>query len=579
MSEKRKVDSDKDVTKSPKVIAEINSLITSENIDKFQKSSIFLQMMSYKKQCAALKKRIYELIDNMQLDEDLDENGDNMIITPESVEMLEPQSLVRKEKREDITFIYDTDIKKLDKDTDSLQETGRDGLMTKTKRCAKTRETIKKYESELILKDQMIAELEKKLSFYKIKVLEKREPVNMPSDRQVIVNEVEKILSENMVSEKLKKENIELRKRLEIAEYEAEQKLSTYAEHNGELEEKNRLLKTRMVALERGNMEHENEMQKDRSRYKMIISEQRNEHLKIEERLVSQLRKYKEESIFFRTECTKLGEDTEFLAQKLSRTLEKYECLRSQMDELLKARKRSEAVTDQSLMEELDNLSSAYDRLTRDYRNALEKCGDLEERLCEAERKRQNILGELRSHASEAEAFGNTNTYKHADRRTFDDMLFSYEKLRDECESKKKELAHQKSVCDDVYSENDALRQKIEHLRGENEESKKMINRLSTKLSEIRLKCDMLEESQCNLMSIIDKITGGRSSEVLEDVDKYKRLLKCTACDRRYKDSVINKCMHVFCQECLDQRIRTRNRMCPSCGEAFSLNDVKRIYL
>lgn len=572
MSEKRKVDGDKDAAKSPKVIAEIENLIMSENIDKFQKSSIFLQMMSYKKQCAALKRRIYELIDDMQLNEDLDENGDNTVINPESVEALESQSFAHEEG----TSFYDAEMKKADsKDTGNLQEAGRDDV--KTKKCLKTREIIKKYNGELVLKDQTIAELEKKLSFYKIKMLEKNESASLPSDSQTIRNEVEKILSENMVSDKLKKENIELKKRLETAEYETEQKLFAYTEHNGNLEEKNRFLKGKMAALEKDSVEYENELRQDRSRYKAIIYEQRNEHLRIEERLVSRLRECKEESVFFRAECTKLGEEAKFLAQKLSRTLDKYEGLKSQMEELLKVRSRTEAVTDQTLMEELDNLSSAYDKLSREYKSAQERCGDFEERLYEAERKKQNLLEELKSHASET--FGNSGIDKHAERCTFDDRLFSYEKLRDEYESKKKELAYNKSVCMEVSSENDALKQKVERLRGENEESRKMVDRFSTKLSEIRLKCDLMEESQCNLMRIIDKITGGKSYEVLEDVDKYKRLLRCTACDRRYKDSVINKCMHVFCQKCLDQRIKTRNRMCPSCGETFSLNDVKRIYL
>lgn len=578
MSEKRKADGDKDVTKSPKVIAEINNLIMSENIEKFQKSSIFLQMMSYKKQCAALKRRVYELIDDMQLDDECGENGDNTVITPESVDVSESQSPSNKEEREDETSFCNADTKKADsKGTDSLQEAARDGVAAKARRPVNTKEMIKKYERELIRKDQTIAELEKKLSFYKIKTLEKKETESKPSDSQAIRDEVEKILCENMVSDKLRKENIELRKQLETAEYKAEQKLFTCTEHNGNLEERNRFLKNRVAALEREGMEYESEVHKDRSRYKAIITEQRNEHLRIEERLVSQLRECKEESAFFRSECTKLGEEAEFLAQKLSRTLEKYEGLKSQMEELLKVRTRTEAVTDQTLMEELDNLSGAYDKLTREYRSALERCGDLEERLCESERKRQSLLGELKSHASEA--FGNASADKHAEKRTFDDRLFSYEKLRDEYESTNKELAHHRSVCAEVSSENDALKQRVERLKGENEESRKMVDQLSTKLSEIRLKCDLMAESQCNLMRIIDKITGGRSSEVLEDVDKYKRLLKCTACDRRYKDSVINKCMHVFCQECLDRRIKTRNRMCPSCGEAFSLNDVKRIYL
>lgn len=582
MSEKRKIDRDKDAIKSPKVVAEINNLIISENIDKSQKSSIFLQMMSYKKQCMALKRRMSELLEEMQIDGDLDENGDNIIPISEDSKTDElHHTAPHEEKDVDNTLFSDTDTKNVaDGDStnvDGGHELSGDGLKTKAKGYVNAKEMIKKCGRELISKDQQIAELEKKLCFYKSKTLEKKEATSSSSDHQIIKNEVEKILSENMISNKLRKENIELRKRLEIAEYEAEQKLFVYTEQNGNLEERHRFLRNKIAALERDNMEYENEVLENRNKYKAIICEQRNEHLRIEERLVPQLRKCKEESRFFRTECTKLGEEADFLAQKLSRTIERYDGLKTQLETVLEVKNRAEADTDQALMEELENLSSAYDKLIREYRNALGRCDDLEEKLSEAERRNLNLLKEVKTQASEA--FGDSSANKLPERPTFDDRLFSYEKLRDECEARKKESAYHRNSYTEVSNENDILKQRIECLKRENEEDRKIVDRLNTKLNETMLDYDMMAESQCNLIRIIDRIAGGRSSEILDDVDKYKKLLKCTACDRRYKDSVINKCMHVFCQECLDQRIKSRNRMCPSCGEAFSQNDVKRIYL
>lgn len=69
------------------------------------------------------------------------------------------------------------------------------------------------------------------------------------------------------------------------------------------------------------------------------------------------------------------------------------------------------------------------------------------------------------------------------------------------------------------------------------------------------------------------------NKEIVNDLENYRKLLRCTSCDRNYKDTIILKCMHVFCKECIDNRIKTRNRNCPTCNENFHTADIKKIYL
>ncbi|KAJ1743165.1 E3 ubiquitin-protein ligase bre1 [Coemansia sp. RSA 989] len=59
----------------------------------------------------------------------------------------------------------------------------------------------------------------------------------------------------------------------------------------------------------------------------------------------------------------------------------------------------------------------------------------------------------------------------------------------------------------------------------------------------------------------------------------YKALLKCPTCRTNFKSHVLMRCMHVFCKQCLDSRIETRQRKCPSCSEPFGAKDVRQIYL
>ncbi|ELQ74610.1 E3 ubiquitin ligase involved in syntaxin degradation, partial [Trachipleistophora hominis] len=92
-------------------------------------------------------------------------------------------------------------------------------------------------------------------------------------------------------------------------------------------------------------------------------------------------------------------------------------------------------------------------------------------------------------------------------------------------------------------------------------------------------KLRMLSDDISNYRTVFKALAGTSSPELIESLDKYRKLLRCSTCDKNYKDTVIVKCMHVLCRECVDGRLKMRSRKCPICGEGFSATDVKRIFL
>lgn len=55
-------------------------------------------------------------------------------------------------------------------------------------------------------------------------------------------------------------------------------------------------------------------------------------------------------------------------------------------------------------------------------------------------------------------------------------------------------------------------------------------------------------------------------------------LLRCSACKERYRDRIILKCLHTFCEPCVRARIQTRQRKCPHCGLGFAISDVQTLF-
>ncbi|KAI8921617.1 hypothetical protein BC831DRAFT_476333 [Entophlyctis helioformis] len=68
-------------------------------------------------------------------------------------------------------------------------------------------------------------------------------------------------------------------------------------------------------------------------------------------------------------------------------------------------------------------------------------------------------------------------------------------------------------------------------------------------------------------------------SVLKKQLEEYKLLLKCQSCNNRFKSHVLNKCMHTFCKECIDDMYNSRQRKCPACGVAFSQQDIRQVYL
>lgn len=58
----------------------------------------------------------------------------------------------------------------------------------------------------------------------------------------------------------------------------------------------------------------------------------------------------------------------------------------------------------------------------------------------------------------------------------------------------------------------------------------------------------------------------------------FQKMLKCNSCKQRFKSHIITRCMHLFCGECLDARIETRQRKCPTCSMGFGVGDVASVY-
>ncbi|KAI7864661.1 hypothetical protein BDF14DRAFT_1832327 [Spinellus fusiger] len=142
------------------------------------------------------------------------------------------------------------------------------------------------------------------------------------------------------------------------------------------------------------------------------------------------------------------------------------------------------------------------------------------------------------------------------------------------------EMYQQKSA--EVGASLDELKEKMSLTRDKMLELEKSITEKVRSIEEgahTRMRLEEGSELLRRKIEATTKVEKPMEMKLRREKEEYRSLLNCSSCRTQLKSHVLMRCMHTFCKECLDIRIETRQRRCPSCGESFGVNDVKQFYL
>lgn len=126
----------------------------------------------------------------------------------------------------------------------------------------------------------------------------------------------------------------------------------------------------------------------------------------------------------------------------------------------------------------------------------------------------------------------------------------------------------------------------LEKATRDKEQIEQELERMKRKIESMSQSDNPAEEElrqECEELRVRIK-SDGISFYVADDISSIflflfpQTLLKCSACHTRFRSHLLLRCMHTFCKECIDIRIGTRQRRCPSCGESFGSSDVRQFY-
>lgn len=201
------------------------------------------------------------------------------------------------------------------------------------------------------------------------------------------------------------------------------------------------------------------------------------------------------------------------------------------------------------------------------------------EKLSLEERARQLELGRDRERERVRAPGANTSLEVSRLRTENKRLEMEVEKITGEYVERKSAAMYHKRQAHQLDIEVKALTKTIKDLEGANGELFLKHKELKVEQTRTKLENRKLLHNNKKLEGIVNPQDRGGEDETERELGLYRKMVKCAVCEKKYKEVVLKKCMHMFCRGCVDERYRTRQRTCPLCGVVFGMSDVAPVYL
>ncbi|TFY80894.1 hypothetical protein EWM64_g3118 [Hericium alpestre] len=286
-----------------------------------------------------------------------------------------------------------------------------------------------------------------------------------------------------------------------------------------------------------------------------------------------------------------LPPETKQLMSQLERNEQELKALR------LQEAQHTQAET--ALYGELDQLSAAWESLDKQVKKKVYDLADCEQRLekaCIEKAKADNkYWGAMRFKEASENALKNYKRDAERQARLLDAVRESEKALKDVVSNFDRELSLHKQTSarwklrvEDVEMQRKEYENKsaLEAQKAARSEKSSHIaeERLHSATAHIRKLEDELTkakreaEKASSVIKAKPQTSSQKEAGLQKEIDKCMSILKCSTCRINMRNTVITKCMHSFCKQCVEARIATRQRKCPACNLPFAHQDVQQLY-
>ncbi|KAJ5933512.1 E3 ubiquitin-protein ligase bre1 [Penicillium verhagenii] len=180
------------------------------------------------------------------------------------------------------------------------------------------------------------------------------------------------------------------------------------------------------------------------------------------------------------------------------------------------------------------------------------KTSDIVAQLKDAEATTRSLLSNMEKQASETKEALNSAQEKHR--------------------STQQQLTESTIVLD-------GLKHQISELKALSTSKDSTLGNTTTALRQAETEIVGLKQSLADTKKSLEGWKGKSLGNNSSEYEMLRTLALCTVCRRNFKNTAIKTCGHVFCRDCVEERMSSRSRKCPNCNKSFGSNDHMHITL
>ncbi|TYZ59183.1 hypothetical protein PybrP1_007116 [[Pythium] brassicae (nom. inval.)] len=176
------------------------------------------------------------------------------------------------------------------------------------------------------------------------------------------------------------------------------------------------------------------------------------------------------------------------------------------------------------------------------------------------------------------------------------------ESVKEALHAKEKELEALKAFVATIASEKDAAEAEKRKAAREAEVAKHLYATSAAETAQKQQqeqqracdRCDEFKKKEKRYEKLLQQAAGAgngtgagsgaaANTGELSDLERFElaelqKLVKCSVCQDQRKNVLLAKCFHMFCRDCVDSNLKSRNRKCPTCKKMFGQDDVKAVW-
>ncbi|EAS05906.2 zinc finger, C3HC4 type (RING finger) protein (macronuclear) [Tetrahymena thermophila SB210] len=368
--------------------------------------------------------------------------------------------------------------------------------------------------------------------------------------------------------------------------------LTIEREHNRDLEQKKQQLNEQIIQLQKQNSDLQAKLNEKEQQINYLQSQMGFTGESYVEDKIFKYQNHKDTLKLLEKVMNDMCSAGQINQEQIKKFRDLIEYIRNREEKIVQLQKvkQQNDIEKKKLQQNQDEIWKEYENLDKSFSQMKARCDQVNQELKLIQEREQGL--EYKNLEIQMQFQKEKQSYSilvAADQQKKDNTKNLIDNLEDQNKQLLQQNSNLSSTIEEVNQQKQLIQQQLEEntvLLLDTQQKFDLLNKkfgdINEKYNELIANHEKIQQKLQTAYEVLDnsesKNTSAEVAQLKEKIQNMRLLLQCS-CGQNFKDTILQKCLHPFCRECIDKQIRLRQRTCPKCRTAFGQNDVKTLYL